>query len=154
MASTVTDEAIINQLATEASPITGINNAYGFSENPDNFANEMLPALLFWPNRFTAEEKAHHNIWTNEYQINGILLVSPRMSGGGTLKFLENRALVFPQLFRQRFQNAAVVTNLLNLGLQRAGLREMRYGAGGQLLTYAGIEYIGFVCEWTFKETR
>lgn len=151
--ATVTEEQMINKLATHAAAVTGITTAFSFSENPDSLASEQLPAVVFYPEVSTSERRGFHNIWTNTFTINGILFVAPRMSKGATLRFLENRALVFPQRFRQKFQSESVMNDLLSLGTEIADLVSIRYGAGGQLLTYSATEYIGFVLEWMFKET-
>lgn len=148
------EQTIINNLAAQIRSIAGVKNAYDFAQNPDNLTSAMLPALLMYPSEFTSETKGHRNLWRNEIVIRGILYVADRQSRGGSLKFLENAAMPFGFLFRQRFQTASVIEGLLgtDTGVTEAFLRSGNYGAGGALLTHNSKEYIGWVFNWRFKE--
>ena len=155
MANFVADaeERIINKLATHTRAITGIVNAYGFAQNPDSLGSGVIPAVVFYPSEGSQDTKAHFNRWENVISVTGLLFVAQRMSQGGTLKYLENTVLAFPGRFRAKFQEEAVIRDLLSLGMQRAVFRSWRYGAGG-LLNYQGIDYIGLVLEWEFRGTN
>ena len=154
MASAVTEEQIINKLATHMRTVAGINKVYGFAENPDQLKTGILPVALFYPMSGEQERKGHHNRWTNTINIRGLVYVTERASAGNTLRILENRALVFPQRIRDKFQEEGVMNDLISLGTQVADYTAWRYGSGGEFLTYANTEYIGFVLDWIFKETR
>lgn len=153
MAGLVTEKDIINKLAEQVAEIEGIQNAYPFAENPASMQDSMMPAVVFYPRRSRHQRKGHHNVWTNTIEIRGLLFVTKRMTAAGDIKIIENRALIFPQRFRQKFQTDSVIRDLLNLGVQKADFVECSYGSGGPL-TYMGTEYIGFVLEWEFGETR
>lgn len=152
MASLVTEEQIINKLATHSGAIDGVKNAYGFAAIPNGLIRDQLPAIVFWPSGGSMARKAHYNRWTNEVEISGVLFVEPRMSKAGTLKYLENTVMPYAQKFRQKFQTASVYSDLLSLGCQVADLESYQYGSGG-LLLFNDIEYIGFVFTWRFKFT-
>lgn len=148
----VTEQQIINTLAAQARQISGVKNAYGFAELPDNLSTAQLPALLMYPAGFDSSAKAHHNVHQNILDIMGILFVAPRSSMGGTLKYLENAAMPFMFKFRQHFQTSTTISALLALGLTQATILSGRYGAGGPLLTMNGVEYIGIIFRWQFYE--
>lgn len=150
--ATVKEQVIINTLADEFRNVSGIKNAFDFAENPDTLNNSQLPAVMFFPAQFTSQQKAHHNVHRNEFEIAAILFVATRMDKGGRLKFLENDAMPFMYKTRQHFQSASVITRLLALGLTQATISSGLYGAGGPLLTHNGVEYIGIVFRWTFIE--
>lgn len=152
--ATIKEQTLINQLATEFESIDGITTTFGFAQNPDVLSNAQLPAVVFVPVGFDSSHRIHHNVHHNEIEVAGILFVSPREAQGGRLKFLENEAMPFLFKVRSQFQQAAVITRLLNLGLTQANLLSGRYGAGGPLLTYAGIEYIGIIFRWNFIEVN
>lgn len=154
MASNVTEEQIINKLATHSRTITGITTAYGFAQNPDQLKSGLLPAIVFFPMSGEQSLLGHHNRWRNHINIRGILFVTERASAGNTLRILENRALVFPQRLRNKFQEESVYYDMLSLGLYEANFNMWRYGYGGEFLTYANTEYIGFVLDFQFKEGR
>jgi len=153
MANRVTEEQIINKLATHARTIDGVRMAYGFAQNPDGLTPANLPAFVFFPAESTHESKAHFNVWTNTFNITGLLFVISRMDKGGTLRYIENDAIPFMQKIRAKFQEQSVYEDLLSLGLQKAPLVNLRYGAGGNLLTYNSTPYVGIICQWQFKET-
>jgi hypothetical protein len=100
----------------------------------------------------TWRERAHPNRWTNIINITGVLFVTERMSKGGTIKYLENAAMPFAQRFRQKFQERAVIEDMLSLKCQVADFVRYQYGAGGELL-FMDIPYIGFVFDWEFRIT-
>lgn len=150
--ATVKEQTIINILADEFRNVSGIKNAYDFAENPDTLSNSQLPAVLFFPAQFITQQKAHHNVYQNEFEVAGILFVATRLDMGGRLKYLENAAMPFMYKVRQHFQTASVITRLLALGLTQATIASGIYGAGGPLLTHNGVEYIGIIFRWTFIE--
>lgn len=154
MASQVTEEQIIDKLAIHMATVSGIVTTYGFAQNPDQLHTGQLPASLFYPVSGEQSPLAHHNRWRNIINIRGMVYVTQRASAGNTLRVLENRALVFPQRLRSKFQEESVINDLLSLGLYEAYFTMWRYGAGGEFLTYANTEYIGFVLDWVFKEGR
>jgi len=145
------EENIINRLAVHWAAIEGIITAPGFAQNPDNIPPSMLPLAITYPMQADYAPVAHHNIWENVVRIRSSLYIVPRMAKGGKLKFVENAALVFPQRIRQKFQSATVINNLLALGLQKAFLQTITYGAGGVYLTHMDIEYVGFVVDFNFQ---
>jgi hypothetical protein len=148
----IKEQTIINQVATEFRSISGIKNAYNFAENPDTLSVAQLPAALFIPAGFDSIPKAHHNVHLNEIEVKGVLFVAPRQSKGGKLKFIENAAMPFLFLVRDKFQTEATIKNLLGLGLTQAAIVSGKYGAGGVLLTHNDIEYIGIIFTWNFIE--
>lgn len=152
--ASVKEQSIIDQLATEFASVAGIKTTYGFAQNPDTLTNVALPAIVFVPINFDSSTKGHHNIHQNEINIAGVLFVSPRQSQGGTLRYLENDAMPFLFKGRQRFQDSAVIRRLLELGLTQAAIVSGQYGAGGPLLTFDSVEYIGIIFRWTFVEVN
>ena len=153
MATRTYEENLINQIATEVSAINGIGSTYRFAQNPDDLSNAKLPALLSVPTNFTSTLGAHHNIRKNEITITSVLFVAPRQTAGGKLKYLENRAMPFLGKFRARFADEQVTKNLFNVGnLTKVYDLTGAYGAGGPLLTFSGIEYIGIVFVFKFTE--
>lgn len=152
--ATVKEQTIINTLATEFSSIAGIKTTYGFAQNPDALQHAALPAVVFVPVGFESQLKGHHNIHQNVITISGITFVAERQSQGGTLRYLENEAMPFLYKIRNHFQTASVITTLLGLGLTQATIISGQYGAGGPLLTYNGIEYIGIISRWQFYEVN
>lgn len=148
-----TEESIINRMATEFGTIDGIKNAYGFADNPDGLTNSQLPAVILFPASFESELKAHHNRHRNQFNFVALLFVAPRTDRGGSLKFLENEALPYMGKVRSHFQQEAVIQRMFNTGnMTNVTTFTGTYGAGGQLLTYNGIEYIGCIFRWTFVE--
>lgn len=153
MASIVTEEQIINKLAEHAGTIEGVRNSYSFAQNPDGLVAANVPAFVFFPAEAQMQERGHFNFWTNTYNITGILFVISRMDKGGNLRFIENDAIPFMQRIRAKFQDRTVYEDLLSLGLQKATLTNLRYGAGGALLTYNSTPYVGIICQWECKST-
>lgn len=149
-----TEEQMINKLAEYAATIDGINNAYGYSQNPDLLTNAQLPAIMFYPMQGDYEEAAHFNMWKNLQRIRGSLFVVPRMAMGGKLRYIENEVIPFVSRFRQKFQEATVYEGLLSIGVQRARLRQSQYGSGGLYLTHSGNEYVGCIFDWEFVWTQ
>lgn len=153
MTTRATEQSIINRMATEFASIDGIKNAFGFADNPDTLTNSQLPAVVFFPASFTSELKAHHNLHRNEFKFVAVLFVAPRQDHGGSLKFLENEALPFMAKVRSHFQQDAVITRLFGTGnMTSVTSFTGTYGAGGQLLTFGGIEYLGSIFEWVLIE--
>lgn len=149
----IREQALINQLADEFRSIAGIENAFDFATNPDNLTDAMLPAVAFVPTTFNASLMGHHGVHRNEIEIVAVLFVATRQSSGGKLKYIENRAMPFMSKVRDKFQDDNVTQRLLALGnLTRATEFTGAYGAGGTLLTFNGIEYIGCIFRWTFIE--
>lgn len=160
MATQVTDEMLINKLASIERGISGVKKAYDFAENPDNLTNQVLPAALHYPIGFDSEQAAHFNVWRNALQMRTVLFVAPRQDKGGTLKFLENDAMPFLYKWRKEFQLETNVRDLLSLGLVKAFISRGRYGAGnaasaaGQALIFNGIPYIGCIFDFDFVEKQ
>lgn len=153
MATATKEEVLINQIATEASAISGITRTYGFAQNPDTLSNAQLPALLLVPKSFESSLVMHHNIRGATISVNGALFVATRSTAGGTLRYIENRAIPFLGKFRDRFRSEQTTKNLFNVGnLTKVTDFTGVYGAGGPLLTMNGVEYIGCVFTWTFRE--
>jgi hypothetical protein len=146
--ATITEQALINQLATEFESIDGITTTFGFAQNPGVLSNTQLPAVVFVPIQTESAPLEFHNAHSNDIKIAGVLFVSPREN---KLKFLDNDAMPFLFKVRNHFQQSAVISRLLDTGLTQAMLVDGRYSAGGILLTY-GIEYIGLIFHWEFKE--
>jgi len=146
------EEILVNQLASEFGSIDGITTTYEFAKNPDRLTSAQLPAVLFVPSRIDLSPKAHHNIHRNKTDIVGVLYVASRKSRGGKLKFLDNSALPFLYTVRKHFQKKETILRLLDLGLISAELVSGSYGAGGDFLTYDGIEHVGIVFQWEFLE--
>lgn len=148
------DETLINKLAGYSEAISGVKKGYGFAQNPDNLTPSMLPCIMFYPQRFTHEPLAHHNRWMTVTTVRGVLFVVPRESSGGRLKFLENAAMPFGDLFRRKFEDANVINDLLSIGTggtTQAWLTSGMYGAGIPELIHNDIPYIGWVFDWTFR---
>lgn len=152
--ASVKEQSIINQLASQCESIDGIRTSYGFAQNPDVLTRAALPAIVFVPISFESQAKGHHNVHQNVLNISGILFVSERQAQGGTLRYLENDALPFMYKFRSHFQQDAVIRSLLGLGLTQATIVAGNYGAGGPLLTWGEVPYIGVVFRWTFVEVN
>lgn len=146
------EATIIEQIAAQERQITGVKNSYGFAENPDILHPAMLPAVIHYFPRFDVEPWAHHNVWRNTMVLRSLLFVAPRESSGGKLKFLDNAAIPFGNLWRERFQTSTVISSLLtNIGATRAFLVSGEYGVGGLELTYNGIEFIGWVFTFSIQ---
>jgi hypothetical protein len=152
MASPVTEEQLINQLAAHCREIDGIKNAYGFASNPDELPVGVLPAILFYPRMGEQERKAHPNRWTNSITIDGLLFVTQRMQFGGNMRFIENAVLPFAQRFRQKFQEYDTINAYQQIGAQVADFKRYAYTSGG-LLMYMDIQYVGYVLTWEFRIT-
>ena len=153
MATRIREENLINQLASEFRQISGIKNAYSFAENPDTLSDAQLPAVLFVPTIFDSALFAHHGINKNEIEITAALLVIPRESMGGRLKFIENAAIPFLPAIRSHFQQESVIKNLFSVGnLTSVTSFTGSYGVGGLFLTHNGVAYVGCVLKWNFKE--
>ena len=148
----VTEEEIINNLAGHFRDIDGITAVFDFAENPDQLSQAMLPAVLFYPQNVDMEPRGHHNVWRNVFNITALVFVTPRESRAGKLRFLENQAISLIPSIRTKFQTESVVDNILNLGLVRGFINSINYGAGGTSLTHMGVEYIGLVVGFDFKE--
>ena len=146
------EEKIINKLARDCRAIDGITNAFDFAQNPQSLSGKT-PCVVFYPFDLQSERKAHPNRWMNTIGIRGLLFVTERMSKAGTLKYIENEALVFPGRFRAKFQTASVYNDYLSLGVQVADMSRMQYGAG-DLLHYMGTDYVGFIIDWEFRGTN
>ena len=152
MTANIKEQDIIDRLATDFAAIDGINKTYGFAQNPDTLTNAQLPAVVFVPTAFSSDLYAHHNFHKNDIEITAIIFVTARQTAGGSLKFIENRAMPFLGKVRTKFQTEAVIKALLAMGLTKAYTFSGTYGSGGQFLTFNGIEYIGVVVKFTFTE--
>lgn len=150
----ISEADIIDKLAGYAESISGVKSAFKFAQNPDRLQLSQLPAILFYPPKFSSVPKGHYNLWKTDITVRGILFVATRQSRAGHLKFLENEALPYGQKFRDTFQTDTVIKDLLTLGAgtTTAWLESGQYGAGGPLLTLNSVEYIGWIFEWHFTE--
>ena len=147
------EQAIINELATQFESISGIKNAFPFASNPDTLTNSQLPAVIFFPAQFESRLAAHHNRHRNEFEVVAVLFVATRQDRGGRLKYLENEAIPFLGKVREHFQQASVVESLLQTGgMTNVTLFTGTYGVGGNLLTHNDIPYIGVIFRWTLVE--
>lgn len=149
----LTEEQVINRIARHERSIDGIRNSYDYAKNPDSITGQM-PCVVHLPVGFTSNTRAHNNIWTNEIEMVSVLFVSERQNKGGTLKYLENDALRYGFLWRQKFQEASVISDLFasTSNTVKVFLNSGNYGAGGTDLTFNGIQCIGWVFRWGFKE--
>lgn len=151
--ATLSEQAMVNRIAAQAEGIEGVAKAYKFAEIPDTITD--LPALLLYPGQFESETSARFNRWRNEFTVIGSLFVASRQSRGGTIKFLENAAMPYGYLFRQKFQNEATINALMaGNNITRGFLVSGEYRVGGEELTFNGIEYIGWVFRWNFLEVE
>jgi hypothetical protein len=150
--SNINEVDLINRIAYWESQIEGIQNSYSFAQNPDNLLTAQAPAVLHMPASFTSQPKAHHNRWQNIVTITSHLFVLPRETKGGTIRFLENDAMPYLQRWRNKFQSAEVIRDLLSLGPQSAWLTDGNYGVGGTL-TINGKPWIGCTFTFRFSET-
>ena len=148
----VKEQDIINKLATHFASISGIQNAYPFAQNPNSLNQAQLPAVVFFPESFDSDHTGHPGLFTNKITIKALVFIAPMQSRGGRLKFLENEAMPYLQKIRNTFQTRSVVNDLLSLGLTKAWLSRGVYGAGGNLLSFNRISYIGVVCDFNFFE--
>ena len=149
----LTEEQIINGIAKWERSIEGVRNSYDYARNPDSLTGQT-PCVVHIPVSFASENRAHHNVWTNAIVMESVLFVSERMNKAGTLKYLENDALKFGYLWRHKFQTESVISDLFTStsNTVRVFLRAGEYGAGGTTLSHNGIQYIGWVFRWEFKE--
>jgi len=139
---------MINAIAAQEAAIIGVKASYGFAQNPDSITIGMLPCVLHYPPLFTSEPRAFHNVWKNVITVTSILFVTTRQGAGGKLRFIENAAMPFGQLWRARFQTDSVVSGLLaSVSAVTCFLKEGRYGVGGQDLNFGGEDFVG----WTFS---
>ena len=137
---------LVNQIATYERSIAGVKNSFSYAQNPDSLPNAALPAVIHYCPSFTAEPRAHFNVWSNKIVVKSILFVAPRQSQGGKIKYLENAAIPFGQLWRAKFQDSTVISALLSAtGGVKVFLESGEYGVGGNLLTFADVPFIGFV---------
>jgi hypothetical protein len=148
----LSDETIINKLATEFESIGGLKS-YPFAKNPDNLTNAQLPCVIFYPVQIDSEQVAHHNVWKNTIQIRAILFVTPRAQSA-SLKFIDNAAMPWLFKVRKHFQTESVVSGILALGLTKFLLNRSVYGAGGPTLTYNGQGFVGSIHDFTLVESR
>ena len=143
---------LVNQIAAQERSIAGVKASFNYAANPDMLAANLLPAVVHFIPSFSAEPRGHFNLWKNELTLQSVCFVAPREAQGGKLRYLENEAIPYGAKWRAKFQDSSVINTLLT---QVSGVKVFliggTYGAGGVLLTYAGIEYIGFV--FTFSAT-
>jgi len=142
----------VNLVAAQERSISGVRNSFGYAQNPDNLVSSMLPAVVHYFPRFDIEPWAHHNVWKNTLILRSILFVSPREAAGGKLKFLENAAIPFGNLWRTHFQQDTVISGLLSgMGATKFWLISGEYGVGGTELTFGATEYIGWAFSWEIQ---
>lgn len=150
--SFVSDQSLINKLSTHFAAISGITYAATYANNPDSLPNARLPCVMFLPMAFEATQKAHPKTYSSVVDIRAILFVKSMESSGAKLKFIENDAIPFGALIRNKFADKTVVSDFLSLGLTRAYEFAGEYGAGGPYLTFNGVAYIGWVVSFKFKD--
>ena len=144
------EETVINQIAAQERAIAGIKNSYAYATNPDTLPSQELPAVIHFSPTFSCDLRANFNVWKNDIGLRSVLFVSPRADSGGKLKYVENAAIPFGQKWRDRFQDGTVINSLMtNIVGVKIFLAGGDYGAGGNLLTFGGTEYIGWVFKWT-----
>ena len=135
----------INAIATQEASISGVTASFPYAQNPDSL-NNVLPAVIHFIPSFTSTPRAFHNVWANSMVFQSVLFVMPRDAGGGKLRYIENAAIPFGQKWRDKFQDDTVIANLLSsLAGVKVFLTGGVYGSGGNLLTYAATEYIGWI---------
>jgi len=143
-----TEENALNLIAAQERSIAGVKNSYDYAQNPDVITE--YPCVIHYIPRFTATPLAHYNVWNNELNFTSILYVLPRQAQGGKLKFVENEVIPFGAKWRSKFQDSTVITNLLSqMGAKEFFLQSGDYGVGGALLQYNGVEFSGWVFQWT-----
>jgi hypothetical protein len=148
-------EGITNQIAAYERSITGVKHSFDFAKNPDVIQPAMLPCVLHYMPSFDNEPLAHFNVWRADWVYRSILFVKPQTAQGGALKFLENEAIPFGHLWLQKFTEENVIRTLFTTGgggTVRAYLENGQYGAGGPLLTFADIPYIGWIFSFGFRK--
>ena len=147
----LSERNVVNEIAAQERAIAGVKSSFPYAENPDVILIAQLPAVYHIIPSFTCELRGHHNLWRTSFNVLSVLLVKPRLSSGGQLKFLENEAIPYGEKWRNRFQTDSVIDTLFgNLAnTAKVFLTKGEYGAGGEMLTYAGTEYIGFA--FTFQ---
>ena len=139
------EAAAINAIATQEASIDGVKASFGYAQNPDSL-NNVLPCVVHFIPSFTSTPRAFHNLWANSLVFQSVLFVMPRDAGGGKLRYIENAAIPFGQKWRDKFQDDTVITNLLSaLAGVKVFLTGGVYGAGGPLLTFGGIEHVGYI---------
>lgn len=137
---------LVNLIAAQERAIQGVAVSYDYARNPDLLTN--LPAVVHYIPSFTSEPRGHYNLWKNELVFTSVLFVMSREAQGGKLNYIENAAIPFGQKWRDRFQTDTVVSALLSgEAAIKVFLTGGNYGAGGNLLQYNGIDYLG----WTFN---
>ena len=150
----VTEEAIINKLAVYEREIVGVNNSYGYGENPGVINNP--PIAIHYSPGFDSELKGVNNHWQNMIEVQTALFVVPRQSKAARLSLLEAEAIPYGQRWRAKFQTAAVINDFLSLGLTSAFLTKGKYGvgngAGNSVLTWRGTDFFGWVFTFVFIE--
>ena len=139
----------IGLVSAQEASIAGVKNSFGFAQNPDSLSSAMLPAVIHYFPRFDSERWADHNLWKNVLTLRSVLFVAPRESSGGKLKYLENAAMPFGYLWRQKFQTETVIRSLLqDMDATKFWLVSGEYGVGGLDLTYGSTEYIGWIFDF------
>lgn len=138
------EENAINLIAAQERSIAGVKDSYNYAKNPDVITT--YPVVVHFIPSFTTELRAHHNQWANTLVFQSILLGAPRQTQGGKLAYLENSVIPFGEKWRTKFQTSSIVQDLLTqMGAVKFFLSGGNYGAGGTLLTYGSIEFIGWV---------
>ena len=150
----VTEQAVVNQIAAQERAIASVRSSFDYAQNPNTLADAQLPAVVHIVSNFTSELRGHHNLWRNSYNVLSILFVKPRLLDGGQLKFLENEAIPFGEKWRTRFQTDSVIDTLFSQlsNTAKVFLVSGEYGAGGEMLTYGGREFFGWVFKFQIDE--
>ena len=140
---------LVNQIATYERSIAGVKNSFAYAQNPDVLPSAALPAVIHYCPSFASTTRANFNVWKNTIVVKSILFVAPRQSQGGKIKYLENAAIPFGQLWRAKFQDATVIQALLSVtGGVKVFLEAGDYGVGGNLLRFGDADFIGWVFSW------
>ena len=102
-------------------------------------------------------EMNRHNLgFKTTLSVRSILLVVPRETKAGQLKFLENSVIPFGQKWRAKFSDSAVVNAIASAtGGIKVWLAKGTYGAGDNdnLLSFGGINFLGYIFEFVWTDS-
>ena len=152
----LSEEAVINQLAIYERSIDGVRNSANYASNPDSLTIAQLPYCLHYIPEFTMEANRHYLGFKTTLSVRSILLVVPRETKAGQLKFLENSVIPFGRKWRDKFSDSTVVNAIsAATGGIKVWLTKGNYGAGDgdNLLSFGLTNYLGWVMEWVFTDS-
>ena len=149
---------IIDTIAQYERSIEGIRNSYGFSQNPDSLTTAQLPAVLHYSPEFTMEWNRSYLGFKSSIAITSIVLVVPRETKAGQLKFLENTAIPYGRKWRDKFSDSAVINAIASAtGGIKVWLTKGNYGAGSGdgtgLLDVGGVSYLGWLMFFSYSDS-